>query len=123
MIRSDAPTPVHDYGCFLRAYTQQAAKELPEYSTSCGWFPVLFAKLGFRAAEVPVSHCERLGSEQSKHGFFNRLDQLMSVFMGAETRPFQFIQIVGVAAISLGGFGFVVALVWRTTYANADIGL
>src|SRR2546425_8190228 len=79
IIRSDAPSPVHDYGCFLRAYTQQAAKELAGYSTLRGWFPVLFARLGFRVAEVPVSHHQRPGGEQSKHNFFRRLDQFMSV--------------------------------------------
>ena len=88
LIRSDAPTPIHDYGCFLRAYTNAAAKELSYYSTSRGWFPVLFAKLGFRVGEVAVSHHERPGGEQSKHSVFTRLDQFMSVFMGATTKPF-----------------------------------
>jgi hypothetical protein len=110
IIRSDAPTPIHDYGCFLRAYTNEAAKELSYYSTSRGWFPVLFAKLGFRVAEVPVSHHERPGGEQSKHSFFRRLDQFMSVFMGATTKPFQFVEIVGGAGMSLGMIGVVLAL-------------
>lgn len=123
IIRSDAPTPVHDYGCFLRAYTKQAAKELSEYSTSRGWLPVLFAKLGFRVAEVPVSHHERPSREQSKHSFFKRLDQFMSVFTGVKTRPFQFVEVIGAVAIGLGGLGLAAALVWRTAHANADIGL
>ena len=105
IIRSDAPTPIHDYGCFLRAYTQQAAKELSLYATSRGWFPVLFSKLGFRVTEVPVAHHERPGGEQSKHNVFTRLDQFMSVFMGATTRPFQFVEIIGVTAIFLGSAG------------------
>jgi glycosyltransferase involved in cell wall biosynthesis len=102
IIRGDAPTPIHDYGCFLRAYTNEAAKELSYYSTSRGWFPVLFAKLGFRVTEVEVGHFERVGKEPSKHGFFTRLDQFMSVFMGATTKPFQFVEVCGVVALGLG---------------------
>ncbi len=109
IIRSNAPTPIHDYGCFLRAYTLQAAKELSEYSTSRGWFPVLFAKLGFRVGEVSVTHAERPGGEPSKHSVFKRMDQFMSVFAGARTKPFQFVEVVGVAAMGLAGLGVVAA--------------
>jgi len=112
LIRSDAPTPIHDYGCFLRAYTNQTAKELSKFSTFRGWFPVLFAKLGFRVGEVAVSHHERPGGELSKHGFFRRMDQFMSVFFGARAKPFQFVQIVGAAGLGLGGLGLLVAIAW-----------
>jgi len=123
IIRSDAPTPVHDYGCFLRAYTEQAARELSERSTSRGWFPVLFAKLGFRVTEVPVAHHERPGRQQSKHNFFTRFDQFMSVFMGVRTKPFQFVQIIGGAAIMFGGIGFVVAVAYAFAGTVRGIGL
>jgi glycosyltransferase involved in cell wall biosynthesis len=114
LIRNDAPTPIHDYGCFLRAYTNVAAKELSHYSTSRGWFPVLFSKLGFRVGEVPVSHQERPGGEGSKHGFFVRLDQFMSVFMGATTKPFQFVEVIGIGAVGLGGTGLLAGIVIRS---------
>ncbi|HTS17515.1 MAG TPA: glycosyltransferase family 2 protein [Verrucomicrobiae bacterium] len=113
IIRGDAPTPIHDYGCFLRAYTNAAAKELSYYSTSRGWFPVLFAKLGFRVGEVGVSHHERPGGEGSKHSVFTRLDQFMSVFMGATTKPFQFVEVIGFSAIGIGGFGVIAAVMLR----------
>lgn len=120
LISREAPTPIHDYGCFLRAYTQQAAKELAGYSTARGWFPVLFAKLGFRVGETPVRHHERPGGEQSKHGFFTRLDQFMSVFMGVKRKPFQFVQIVGATALGLGGVGVAAALVMKWQQADAN---
>ncbi|HXI84186.1 MAG TPA: glycosyltransferase family 2 protein [Verrucomicrobiae bacterium] len=110
LIRNDAPTPIHDYGCFLRAYTNAAAKEISHYSTSRGWFPVLFSKLGFKVGEVPVSHQERPGGEGSKHGFFVRLDQFMSVFMGATTKPFQFVEVIGIGAVGLGGAGLLAGI-------------
>ena len=114
LIRNDAPTPIHDYGCFLRAYTNVAAKELSHYSTSRGWFPVLFSKLGFKVGEVPVCHQERPGGEGSKHGFFVRLDQFMSVFMGATTKPFQFVEVIGIGAAGLGGAGLLTGIVIRS---------
>jgi glycosyltransferase involved in cell wall biosynthesis len=121
IIRSDAPSPVNDYGCFLRAYTQQAAKELSQYSTSRGWFPVLFSKLGFRVAEVVVTHHERPGGEQSKHNFFRRLDQFMSVFMGARTKPFQFVEVVGAVTFALGGIGVLATIVLGLMHAKANL--
>ena len=114
LIRNDAPTPIHDYGCFLRAYTNVAARELSHYSTSRGWFPVLFSKLGFKVGEVPVCHQERPGGEGSKHGFFVRLDQFMSVFMGATTKPFQFVEVIGIGAVGLGGAGLLTGIVIRS---------
>ena len=111
IIRTDAPTPIHDYGCFLRAYTQQAAKELAIYSTSRGWFPVLFSKLGFKVGEVEVTHHERPGGEQSRHGVFTRIDQFMSIFMGVKTKPFQFVEVIGGAASGLGILAVIAALV------------
>lgn len=126
IIRSDAPTPIHDYGCFLRAYTNAAAKDISYFSTSRGWFPVLFSKLGFRVGEVAVSHHERPGGEQSKHSVFERLDQFMSVFMGATTKPFQFVEVIGVSAIGLGGVGTVAALItrhWGWAFGAIAVGL
>jgi glycosyltransferase involved in cell wall biosynthesis len=124
IIRSDAPTPIHDYGCFLRAYTNEAAKELSRYSTSRGWFPVLFAKLGFRVSEVPVGHSERPSGEQSKHGFFRRLDQFMSVFMGVATKPFQFVEMVGVSGFGIGVLVALASVFLRSVlFAVAGIGL
>jgi glycosyltransferase involved in cell wall biosynthesis len=121
IIRGGAPTPVHDYGCFLRAYTQQAAKELSQYSTSRGWFPVLFTKLGFRVGEVPVTHHERPGGEPSKHNFFKRLDQFMSVFMGARTKPFQFVEVVGAIAGGCGGLGLLITIALALIHADASL--
>jgi glycosyltransferase involved in cell wall biosynthesis len=114
LIRNDAPTLIHDYGCFLRAYTNTAAKEISHYSTSRGWFPVLFSKLGFKVGEVVVSHRERPGGEGSKHGFFVRLDQFMSVFMGATTKPFQFVEVIGIGALGLGGVGLLYGVFTRS---------
>jgi glycosyltransferase involved in cell wall biosynthesis len=126
IIRSDAPTPIHDYGCFLRAYTNTAAREISYYSVSRGWFPVLFAKLGLRVGEVAVSHHERSGGEPSKHSVFERLDQFMSVFMGATIKPFQFVEVIGFSAVGLGGLGALAGLVarrWLVGMVGLVIGL
>ena len=48
----------------------------------------------------------------------------MSVFMGATTKPFQFVEVVGVAGIGLGMLIVIAALVWWSTLlAMVGIGL
>ena len=55
--------------------------------------------------------------------FFKRLDQFTSVFMGVKTKPFQFVQILGVVAVGVSGLGFVIALARRAAQADGDLGL
>jgi glycosyltransferase involved in cell wall biosynthesis len=110
LISHNAGTQVHDYGCFLRAYKNFAAKEIASYATVKGWFPVLFGNLGFRVGEVKVQHHPRPGKEKSHHNFFMRLDQFMSVFMGVTTRPFQIVEFLGIGFMAVGFLGILSCL-------------
>jgi len=112
LISHNARTQIHDYGCFLRAYKNFAAKEISSYATIKGWFPVLFGNLGFRVGEVEVQHHSRPAKERSRHTFFVRVDQFMSVFMGVTTRPFQIVEFLGVGLMSLGVLGVVGCLAY-----------
>ena len=113
MISRSSNLKIHDYGCFLRAYRNWAAKEIVEYGVVGGWFPVLFGTLGFNVGEAVVSHHERAGKGGSKHDIFKRMEQFMSVFMGVATKPFQAVEILGVLLV-LGGLAleFLLAVLW-----------
>ena len=38
----------------------------------------------------------------------------MSVFMGATTKPFQFVEVIGIGSLGLGGAGLVAGIVMRS---------
>lgn len=107
VIGRDSPHPIHDYGCFLRGYTQQAAREISAYSSSRSWFPVMFGKLGFRVTEVEVQHHAREGDDASRHDFLKRLEQFLSILIGATENPFLYVVVAGVTALVLSGVALV----------------
>jgi len=50
----------------------------------------------------------------------------MSVFMGATTKPFQFVEVIGVIALGLGGLGAVAGLFlrnWPMGVVSVGLGL
>ncbi|NQZ96830.1 MAG: glycosyltransferase [Myxococcales bacterium] len=108
VIRRDSPHPIHDSGCFLRGYTKEAAEEISRYSSTRSWFPVMFAKLGFRVTEVEVRHHARPDEEDSRHGTITRISQFLSILVGATDNPFLYVVIAGMAAITVS-FGALVA--------------
>jgi len=107
VIRRHSPHPIHDSGCFLRAYTKAAAEEISQYSSMRSWFPVMFAKLGLRVTEVKVRHHERAADDASRHGFLTRSQQFLSVLIGATDNPFLYVVIAGGVAVGLGALGLV----------------
>ncbi|MCH2171471.1 glycosyltransferase [Myxococcota bacterium] len=133
VIRRDSPHPIHDSGCFLRGYTREAVQELSQYSNMRSWFPVLFAKLGFRVTEVEVRHHARPGDEMSRHGNMTRIHQFVSILIGATDNPFLYVVLTGMGATLLGGValivGFLIALItghpqaWYWTLGAGVLGL
>lgn len=108
VIRRHSSFPIHDYGCFLRLYSNAAAKEISQYASSRSWFPVMFAKLGFRVAEVEVRHHARTGQDESKHSLLTRVNQFVSVLIGATDNPFLYVIIFGLAGTAVAaGLGLV----------------
>ena len=96
-----------DTGCFLKAYTNKAAKEIAEYTEPGGFFTASIGLLGLKYAEVEVFHGSRQ-SGKSRYDFFVQLNQFMSLFTGYARRPFQVIEVIGVltallSIVTLGG--------------------
>lgn len=96
-----------DTGCFLKAYTNQAAKEIARFTEVGGFFTASIGLLGLKYAEVEVSHALRANKGKSRYDFFAQLNQFMSLFTGYARRPFQVVEIVGGLILVGGGLTFV----------------
>jgi dolichol-phosphate mannosyltransferase len=62
---------VHDTGCSLKVYRATCLRQIRMYHGAHRFLPALFLLEGFRVAEVPVKHRERLRGK-SKYNLFNR---------------------------------------------------
>jgi glycosyltransferase involved in cell wall biosynthesis len=107
VIARHSATPIHDYGCFLRGYTREAADEISKYSSSRSWFPVMFGKLGLRVSEIDVQHHARARGDASRHDFLKRAEQFLSILIGATDNPFLYVVLAGVLALALSALGLV----------------
>lgn len=61
-----------DTGCSLKLFRRDDFMLLPQFNHMHRFLPALFARLGARVINVPVSHAERAAGE-SKYGVGNRL--------------------------------------------------
>lgn len=62
---------ISDTGCSLKVYRSECLKRIKMYKGMHRFLPALFKIEGFRIAEVPVNHRERLCGK-TKYNFFNR---------------------------------------------------
>ncbi len=112
MIRAITGVRVHDYGCMLKAYRGDVARELRLYGEMHRFIPAIAADLGARVDELVVNHRPRVAGT-SKYGLSRVvrvvLDLLTVKFLSVySTRP---IHVFGVWGVVLGGFGSAVLAV------------
>jgi glycosyltransferase involved in cell wall biosynthesis len=98
--------PLHDYGCTLKAYRGDLARQLMLYGEMHRFVPVIAAELGARIAEVEISFRPRRAG-RSKYGpgrIIRTLLDLMTVrfLSGYSTRP---IQVFGLIGLVMGAIG------------------
>lgn len=62
---------VNDTGCSLKVYRKQCLQKIKMFKGMHRFLPALFIIEGFRVAEVPVNHRERVKGK-TKYNFFNR---------------------------------------------------
>lgn len=99
---------LHDYGCSLKIYKAEIAKEIMLYGEMHRFIPALAAIEGARVAEVPVNHHPRIHG-QSKYNIlrtFKVILDLMTVvfFRKFITRPLHIFGRIGLASFTLGFF-------------------
>ncbi len=96
---------LHDYGCTLKAYKKEIAKEIKLYGELHRFIPALASEIGVKIAEIPVNHRPRYKGE-SKYGLarvFKVLLDLMVVkfLLSYKSRPIRI----------LGGIGFILFMI------------
>ncbi len=96
---------LHDYGCTLKAYKKEIAKEIKLYGELHRFIPALASEIGVKIAEIPVNHRPRYKGE-SKYGLarvFKVLLDLMVVkfLLSYKSRPIRI----------LGGIGFILFVI------------
>ncbi|MBC8419279.1 MAG: glycosyltransferase family 2 protein [Proteobacteria bacterium] len=116
---------LHDYGCSLKAYRGDLAKNLLLYGELHRFIPVLAGLYGARIGEVVVSHHPR-SRGKSKYGIGRTyrviLDLiLMLFFQKFATRPLQLFGLSG-GVLFISGFIIELYLTWLKLWHGQDIG-
>jgi glycosyltransferase involved in cell wall biosynthesis len=116
---------LHDYGCTLKAFRGEVAREVFLYGELHRFIPVLASLYGSRIAERVVAHHPR-SKGKSKYGIGRTyrvlLDLLLMVFFQKfATRPLQFFGLNG-GLLFLIGFGIELYLTWVKLGRGEDIG-
>ncbi len=116
---------LHDYGCSLKVYAWEVAKNVNLYGELHRFIPALASGMGVRVAEVPVNDRPRQHGT-SKYNITRTvrvvLDLLtVSFLLTYMARP---MQLFGLAGLVSGGVGFALGLYLSLLklLTNADIG-
>ncbi len=106
IIRKTTGVYLHDYGCTLKLFRAEVAKNLGLYGELHRFIPVLAKMYGARLTEVDVRHHPRIHGE-SKYGLGRTFkvisDLLLMLFMQKyQTRPMHLFGSLGVPALGIG---------------------
>lgn len=98
---------LHDYGCTLKVFRSEVAKNTHLYGEMHRFIPAVAAQMGVRIAELPVNHRPRIHGT-SKYGIsrtFRVVLDLLTVvfFLGFSTRPLHMFGTLGFVSSGIGG--------------------
>jgi glycosyltransferase involved in cell wall biosynthesis len=99
---------LHDYGCSLKAFRFDVAKQISLYGEMHRFIPAIASWIGVKIAEVKVNHRARTAGE-SKYGIsraFRVILDLITVkfLLSYSSKPLQFFGSIGMASSALGVF-------------------
>lgn len=108
MIRKLTGVYLHDYGCTLKVFKKDIAKNLGLYGELHRFIPVLAQLQGAQLSEMPVKHHSRLHG-QSKYGlgrtFKVMSDLILMIFLQKYLqKPMHLFGTTGLATFMIGGF-------------------
>ncbi len=97
---------LHDYGCSLKAFKFEVAKQISLYGEMHRFIPAIASWMGVKIAEVKVNHRARVAGV-SKYGIsrtFRVILDLITVkfLLSYSSRPLQFFGSIGMLSSSLG---------------------
>jgi glycosyltransferase involved in cell wall biosynthesis len=125
LIAASTNVRLHDYGCSLKVYHWQVAKNVSLYGELHRFIPALASWMGVRVAEVPVNDRPRRYG-QSKYNISKTVRVLLDLFtiyflLNYLARP---MQLFGLAGLLSGGVGFLLGLYLTLLkfLTGADIG-
>lgn len=107
-------TPIHDYGCTLKAYKRKVVENIRLYGEMHRFIPAIANWNGARLAEVEVNHRPRIHG-YTKYGI-NRtikvvLDLLLVAFLSEySTKPIRFFGGLGIASSLFGMLSFLIVV-------------
>jgi len=97
---------LHDYGCTLRVYRRELAKQVRLYGELHRFIPALAVDLGGKVTERRVGHRARISGE-SKYGLSRTIRVMLDLvtvkfLAGYSTRPIQVFGLLGVVSTAIG---------------------
>jgi glycosyltransferase involved in cell wall biosynthesis len=115
---------LHDYGCTLKAFRKEVAKNIRLYGELHRFIPAVASWMGVTIAEMPVNHRSRKYG-QSKYGISRTIRVLLDLItvkflLTYSTRP---IHVFGLWGILSGAVGFVLALILTVQRLFFDVPL
>jgi glycosyltransferase involved in cell wall biosynthesis len=116
---------LHDYGCTMKAYQGDVARQLFLYGELHRFIPVFASLYGARIMEIVVTHHPRRGG-RSKYGLGRTYRVLLDLFLMVffqkfATRPLQFFGLNG-GLLFVIGFAIELYLTWVKLGRGQDIG-
>jgi glycosyltransferase involved in cell wall biosynthesis len=107
---------LHDYGCSLKVYHREVAKNVKLYGELHRFVPAVASSLGIQWTEMPVNHRARTRGESKYTGLIRTMTRTMKVvldmltvrfLLSYSTRP---IHVFGGLGLFMGGLGVLIGL-------------
>jgi glycosyltransferase involved in cell wall biosynthesis len=111
LIRRTTGVALHDYGCSLKAYHRDVAKNTKLYGELHRFVPAVAHRFGIRVAEVEVNHRPRVAGVSKYGGVVSTMTRAVKVFLdlltvgfllGYGTRPIHVFGVLGMGFVALG---------------------
>ncbi len=111
---------LHDYGCSVKGYRSEIARNIDLYGQMHRFIPALARWVGAEVTEVVVNHNPRKHG-RSKYGLFRTVNVILDLItvkflMSFSTRPIQIFGLVGFGSGAAGLLMFLYALYERQVY-------
>jgi glycosyltransferase involved in cell wall biosynthesis len=125
LISTTTQVKLHDYGCTLKAFTRDVARDLKLYGEMHRFIPAIAYERGARIAELKVHHRPRLRG-QSKYGITRTLRVVLDLLtvkflISYSTRPSHVFAPIGILS-GVVGFGLAIYLTFEKLVNGAAIG-